>query len=209
MSGNSQEAKIHAVMGSSGGGKTTHTKKLVMKRKHRRTIIWSPKEPADNYASWYSGSVVCTTATEVLDIVKAAGKRGAFHIVFRPTLNRAQDEKQFHVVCLIAFHAQNLLFIVDELHTVTRPGWACDGWSKLVMMGRGYGIEIWGLSQRPASMDKNFLGNASTVHTRRLSHPEDAKTVAKSLGVKPAEISALSGFMWVERNNLTGEITKG
>ncbi|HEX8611943.1 MAG TPA: hypothetical protein VF800_11710 [Telluria sp.] len=210
VTGNALQAEIHAVTGSSGGGKTTHARKLVMKKKHRRTIIWSPKEGVDNYASWYPGSVICTTAAEVLDIVKGAGKRGSFHIVFKPTLKRAVDEKQFNVVCLIALHnGGKLLFLVDELHTVTKPTGAVDGWSKLVMMGRGLGIEIWGLSQRPASMDKDFMGNASTLHTRRLSYPEDAKALARSLGIKQAEVSALHGFMWIERNNLTGEVTRG
>jgi hypothetical protein len=209
MIGNHLKPEIHAVMGSAGGGKTTHVRKLVMKRKRRRTIIWSPKEPVDNYAAWYPGTVSCTTAAQVLEHVKAAGPKGEFHIVFVPSLIRKRDEAQFNAVCLIAFHARNLTFLVDELHTVTRPQHACDGWSKLVMMGRGYGIEVWGMSQRPANMDKNFLGNASTIHTRRLSEPEDAKTLARSLGVKADDVSALSGFMWIERNKLTGQMTRG
>ncbi|MYM96245.1 ATP-binding protein [Duganella vulcania] len=209
MIGNNQVAEIHVVLGSSGGGKTTQARGKIMKKRRRRTIVWSPKEPIDNYASWWPGSVVCTTTAEVLAIVQAAGKRGEFHIVFRPSLNRSQDEAQFNVVCRIALAAHQLLFVVDELHTVTKPSHSVDGWGKLVMMGRGYGIEIWGMSQRPASMDKDFMGNASTIHTRRLSYPEDAKTVARSLGVKPAEVSALSGYMWIERNNQTGEISRG
>lgn len=209
MIGNNQVAEIHAVMGSSGGGKTTHAKSRIMKKRRRRTIVWSPKEPVDNYASWWPGSVVCTTAAEVLEVVKAAGARGEFHIVFRPTLRRQVDEAQFNVVCLIALAAKQLLFVVDELHTVTKATHSVDGWGKLVMMGRGYGIEIWGMSQRPASMDKDFLGNASTIHTRRLSYPEDAKTVARSLGVKPVDVAELSGYMWIERNNQTGKVTRG
>lgn len=209
MKGNALEASIHAVMGSSGGGKTTHARGRIMKRKRRRTMIWSPKEAKDNYAAWFPGSVVCTTTAEVLAIVKAAGKRGEFHIVFQPSLDRKRDEAQFDVFCRIAFAAENLLFLVDELHTVTRPGWAGDGWSKLVMMGRANGVEIWGLSQRPASMDKNFLGNCTTVHTRRLSYPEDAKTVARSLGVHPSDVTALFGYQWIERDNLTGNVTVG
>ena len=77
------------------------------------------------------------------------------------------------------------------------------------MMGRGYGVEIFGLSQRPASVDKNFLGMCSRIHTRRLSLPADADTVAKALGVRPADVSALSGYQWIERNNQTGIVTRG
>lgn len=207
MIGNQNEAKIYAFIGSAGSGKTTRAKKLLTKKKQKRTMFWSPKEAIDNYAGYYPGSVICTTAKEVLDIVKKAGK-GEFHIVVKPRLNRSLDEKLFHVFCKIALAAGNVAVLVDELHTVTKPSWAPDGWSELVMMGRGYGVEIYGMSQRPASMDKDFLGNASLINCGRLAYPDDAKAVARSLGVKNEEVQGLSGYMWIERNNLTGKITK-
>lgn len=209
MIGNGNEAKIYAFIGSSGCGKTTRARKLLTRPKRRRTMIWSPKEAIDNYASYYAGSVICTSATEVLDVCKKAGAKGEFHIVFKPTLQRSPDENLFHVFCKIGLAAGNVTVIVDELHTVTKPNRAPDGWRQLVMMGRGYGVEIFGMSQRPASMDKDFLGNASIINVGRLSYPEDAKTVARSLGVKNEEVAALNGFLWIERNNLTGKITKG
>lgn len=207
MSGNANQAKISAFLGSAGSGKTTRATKLLNKRKRARTMIWSPKEPMDNYASLYAGTVICKTATEILNVVKSAGK-GGFHIVVQPKLQRALDESLFHVFCMIALSAGNVVVMADELHTVTRPTHAPDGWSKLVMMGRAYGCEIIAMSQRPASMDKNFLGNTSLINCGRLSYPEDAKAVAKSLGVKPDEVQGLNGFMWIERDNLTGKITR-
>ncbi len=209
MSGNNQAASFHAILGSPGGGKTTHLVKQLNRRRRKRTLIWSPKEAIDNYAGLYPGSVVCTTATQVLDVLRAAGAKGGFHIVVKPRLSRKDDEKLFHVVCKMALAAGNLTFVAEELHTVTRPSWAPDGWSELVFMGRGYGVEIFGLSQRPASMDKDFLSVVSSVHTRRLSLVEDAKTVAKTIGVKPEEVIGMSGFMWIERDNLTGKVARG
>jgi hypothetical protein len=148
------------------------------------------------------------SAGEVLRAVKAAGK-GPFHIVFWPRLNRKVDEAHFNAVCKIAMLARNTCVIADEIHTVTKPSWAPDGWSELVMMGRGYGVEIFGLSQRPASMDKDFLGNCSEVWTGRLAYAEDAKAVAKTLRTTPDEILNLTGFSFIHRNTLTGKTTKG
>jgi ABC-type cobalamin/Fe3+-siderophores transport system ATPase subunit len=209
MTGVGPQAKIHAIMGSSGGGKSTRLRAIMAKPKRTRTMIWSPKEAKDRYVDMYPGSVLCTSMTEVLQILKAAGARGSFHIVFKPPLVRKVDEKLFHVFCKMALVTENLAFVAEEIHTVTRATWAPDGWSELVMMGRDFKIEIFGLSQRPASMDKDFLGNCSTVHTRRLSHPGDAEAVAKAIGVKAADVSALHGFMWLERNNQTGIVTRG
>jgi len=206
--GNTNTAKVTAIMGATGCGKTTTLRALLAKPKRKRTIVWSPKEPIDNYAALYAGSVVVNSASEVLRLVKAAGK-GEFHIVFRPRLNREVDQAQFGAVCKIAMAARNVTMVVDELHTVTRPSWAPDGWSELIMMGRGYGCEVFGLSQRPASIDKDFLSNASMVHTGRLAFADDAKAVAKSLTVPWMDVMNLSGFQWVRRDILTGKVTRG
>lgn len=208
MTGNTNTAKVTAIMGATGCGKTTTLRALLAKPKRKRTIVWSPKEPIDNYAALYGGSVVVNSASEVLRLVKAAGK-GEFHIVFRPRLNREVDQAQFGAVCKIAMAARNVTMVVDELHTVTRPSWAPDGWSELIMMGRGYGCEVFGLSQRPASVDKDFLSNASMVHTGRLAFNEDAKAVGKSLTVPWQDVMNLSGYQWIRRDILTGKVTRG
>lgn len=205
--GNANTAKVIAIMGSTGSGKTSYLRQVLAKRKRRRTIVWSPKEDIDGYAALFGGTVV-TTAGEALALLKAAGK-GPVHIVFKPRLVRAIDEAQFDAVCKMAMLARNITFIVDELHTVTKPSWAPDGWRKLVMMGRGYGAEVFGLSQRPASVDKDFFGNLSTMHARRMAYAEDAKVVARALAVQPAEVMALTGYQWLERDISTGKVTRG
>ncbi|MGZ5817892.1 MAG: hypothetical protein ACXWJD_04010 [Burkholderiaceae bacterium] len=207
--GNNQIAEVEFITGSTGCGKTTHLRKRLNKQKRKRTIIWSPKEAIDNYAAFYAGSVLVRTATEVLNICKAAGAKGEFHIVFVPRLERKTDQAQFDAVCKIAKLARNLTFVVDELHTVTLPSWSPAGWSQLTMMGRGYGIKIFGLSQRPASVDKNFYGNLSTLHTGRLSYDDDCKCIAKTLAVPVTEVQALTGYKWIERNIHTGQVTRG
>ena len=206
--GNSNGAKVIAIMGSTGCGKSHFLRSMLTKRKRNRTMIWSPKEAIDNYAALYPGSVVVTTAAETLAVVKAAGK-GQFHLVFKPRLNRAADAAQFGAFCKIAMLARDVTVIAEELHTMTKPSWAPDGWSELIMMGRGYGAEVFGLSQRPASVDKDFFGNVSMIHCGRMAYDDDAKAVAKALGVKPADVLALTGHQWIERDILTGKVTRG
>lgn len=208
MSGNSNTAKVIAIMGSTGSGKSFFLRRLLAKRKRRRTLIWSPKEAIDNYAALYTGSLVVSSAVEVLDALRKAGK-GEVHIVFKPRLIRRVDEAQFGAVCKLAMAARDMTVIVEEMHTVTRPSWAPDGWSELIMMGRGYGAEVFGLSQRPASVDKDFFGNLSMIHVGRMAYDDDAKVVARALAVKPQDVMALTGYQWIERDILTGKITRG
>ena len=206
--GNSNGAKVIAIMGSTGCGKSHFLRSMLAKRRRKRTMIWSPKEAIDNYAALYPGSVIVTTAAETLATVKAAG-RGEFHLVFKPRLNRAADAAQFGAFCKIAMLARDVTVIAEELHTMTKPSWAPDGWSELIMMGRGYGAEVFGLSQRPASVDKDFFGNVSMIHCGRMAYDDDAKAVAKALGVRPADVLALTGYQWIERDILTGKVTRG
>lgn len=206
--GNAQAAQFIAIIGATGCGKTTELKKRLAKRRRTRTLIWSPKESLDDYAGFYPGSIITRSVSEVLQIVKAAGKGGAFHVVFVPTLNQKRDMAAFDVFCKIALAAGNLALIVEELHSVTQASNAPDGWRKINFMGRGFGVHVFGLSQRPASVDKAFMGSLSFAHVGRLPHPPDQKAMAEVLGIDKAEIAAISGYQAIQKDFNTGKITR-
>jgi len=206
--GNAQEAQFVSILGSTGCGKTTELKKRLAQKKRTRTFIWSPKESLDNYAAIYSGSIVVDRAGLVLSALKHAGRRGEFHLVFTPTLNQAKDMALFDVVCKLLLAAGNLTLVVDELHSVTTASNAPDGWRKINFMGRGFGIHVFGLSQRPASCDKAFMASLSAIHVGRLPHPPDQKAVAEIIGIKPVEIASLTGYQAIQKDMQTGKITR-
>ena len=208
MTGNANSAKVIGIMGSTGCGKSFFLRKMLARPARKRTLIWSPKEAIDNYAGLYAGSIVCTSANAVLTALKRAGA-GHVHIVFKPTLNRKKDQALFGAVCKMAMAARNITVIAEELHTVVTPSWAPDGWSELNMMGRGYGVEVFALSQRPASIDKDFFSNMSMLHVGRMNFDDDVKTCARALRVPVAEVQNLTGFKWIERDILTGTTKKG
>lgn len=192
---NARESEIVFVAGMTGTGKTQWLVQRIKNRK--RLMIWSPKEPVDNYAKRFGGHLVKTTL-ECRNVIKAAGK-GPVVVVFAPPGSRKQDEMLFSVFCDIAMDARNMCVVVDELHTVTRPSWAPPGWSKLNLMGRGFGASVYGLSQRPASVDKDFFGNCSMHHSGRLGYDDDAKVMAKLLGVPPVDLLTLPDMHYIER----------
>lgn len=205
---NDQAANFEAILGVTGCGKSTILKKRLGKRKQRRTIIWSPKEAIDNYTAFYPGSVRTRSAAEVLRIVQEAGARGSFHIVFVPTLDEKKDRAAFSTVCKIALHAKNLTFVVEELHSVTQAGNAPHGWRLVNFMGRGYGLYVYGLSQRPASVDKAFMGSLSWLHVGELPHPPDQKAAAEYLGVPKEEVAALCGYQAIQKEFRSKKITR-
>lgn len=205
--GNNQDARFEAILGATGSGKSTELRRRLKLKKRARILCWSPKEPIDDYAGFFGGAAtVVRSVYELLQIVTRAGECGKFCVVFVPTLSRKADEVAFDVFCKVALAVRNLTIVVEELHSVTTPSRAVDGWAKLNFMGRGYGIEVFGLSQRPASVDKAFMGSLSFCHCGRLPYPEDQRTMSKTLGVQVADIAALSGYQNVQKNMLTGAV---
>lgn len=208
MGGNNNQARFVAILGVTGSGKSFQLRKLIGKKHPRRLLCWSPKEVKDNYAQFFGGAVLCRSIAEVLRIVQKAGRAGAFRIVFVPTLSRKADEAAFNVFCKIALAAENLTIVVEELHSVTTPTNAVDGWAKLNFMGRAYGVEVFGLSQRPASVDKAFMGSLSFCHCGRLPYPEDQNVMAKTMGVAQAAIAALTGYQAIQKDMNSGTIRR-
>jgi hypothetical protein len=70
-------------------------------------------------------------------------------------------------------------------------------------------MTVYGLSQRPASIDKHFLGNATSVRTHRLNYHADRVALARFLDVPLADVSALAGYHWIQRDMSTRAVTSG
>lgn len=206
MTGNDNAARVVGIMGATGCGKSYTLRQMLKRPARARTLIWSPKEAIDKYAKLYAGSVTVTTASAALQALKRAGA-GPVHIVFVPSLARDKDQALFDAVCSFAMAAGNITVIAEEVHTVTRPNRAVDGWSKLIMMGRAYGCEVFALSQRPASIDKDFFSNMSLLHVGRMNFDDDVKTCAKALRVQASDVANLTGYASIERDILTGTVT--
>lgn len=209
-SGNSNQARVVAILGATGTGKTTKLKAQIASLPNaHRSMVWSPKEPVDRYVDLFPGSVLVRSADEVRKHLSAAWPNKPVHLVYWSRLDFDEDTKQFDQVCRYCMDGKNINLFVDEAHTVTRPGWAPRGWKQVVLMGRGYGMGMYVMSQRPTGIDKEFWSNTSRVNVGRMSFGSDCKTVAEALGVPWREIANLSGFQWIERDMFTGKVTRG
>lgn len=188
-------------MGASGSGKSTFVKRHIAASKPRRLLIW---DPMVEYTD--ANLTVCDTLGQVLE---ACAKRKTFRIVFRPHANDKTRAKQFDVFCGIALAAGNLTLVVEELRFVTRPSYAPTRWAQVSMQGRHHGLSVIGTSQRPASIDKDFLGNCTAIRTGRLAYPEDIKAVAKAMQCAEADIAGLKPLEWLQKDMQSGGVTRG
>ncbi|PMS38480.1 hypothetical protein [Trinickia symbiotica] len=197
------KAHIEAVLGVTGTGKSHYVKQQLRKKRPKRLIVFDPEE------EWGEFGRYTTKLQDVIAGCEAAGPTGALRLVFLPSPDPATAVKQFDTLCRIAFHAERVTFVVDELKLVTTPSRSPVGWGMLTGRGRKRGIVIYGLSQRPASIDKDFLGNCTAVRTGRLPYRNDAEAVAKCVGAPVEEIQTLPDYHWIRRDAATGQVTRG
>jgi hypothetical protein len=197
------KAHIEAVLGASGSGKSSYVKGLMQRKLPARLIVFDPE------GEWGEFGTVTSRLNDVLEGAKAAGQKGPMRTIFVPSPDPATAVKQFDTICRIAFHWERCTFIVDELKSVTSPSRSPVGWGMLTGRGRKRGIVIYGLSQRPASIDKDFLGNCNYVRSGRLTYSEDQRAVARVLGVAESDIGALPDLGWIRRDMATGETQRG
>jgi hypothetical protein len=179
--GTANDAKIIAVIGASGVGKSSYIKADLLKPAMRNSaglLIWSPLEKTDNYAGFCRGVVV----SKISDLV-AQVKAGRRAVVYMPQGDDKAVKKQFDLFCRIAWELVGWTILVEELSRVTMPSWSPPAWRNLSTAGRHQGLTLIGVSQRPAQIDKDFLGNCTEIRCYRVNYDNDAKVMADALGL--------------------------
>ncbi|WP_162888647.1 hypothetical protein [Dechloromonas sp. HYN0024] len=165
----------------------------------RRLMIFDPLKEYGEF-----GEVVTSLAATY-----AKAKASTFALVFQPILADQIIKAQFDGFCDIAYEAGNCTVICEELSLVTTPSKAPPAWSKITLTGRHKKMRVFGLSQRPASIDKNFFSNATKVRCGRLNYASDIKVLSNVLGVEPAKVQSLLPLDFIERDMATGKISAG
>lgn len=194
-----------AAFGARGTGKTAWVKQQLAAMNPARLMVWDFKH---DHALGTVGKAFTNWAEFVRACRKPAFKaRYLVHPDYDP-------HEQFDAFCALAWDVGNLTMFVDELAEVTKANKAPGTWRKCVNVGRSYengtkALAIIGASQRPAEVDKSFLGNCDIVHIGRLGDIADAKRFASSWGCDAAELSNLPDLHWVEKRADTPQITRG
>lgn len=181
-----QRADIRAVLGATGTGKSHYVKAQLAKA--RRLLVWDIE---DEYRD-----LPAVQLNELLPLMHGGKKPGRYRFICSG--DAATRAKQFDIFCRLAFNLGNVLVVVEELRFVTMPSRAPEGWALLTLRGRKRGVKIIGTSQRPAQIDKDFLGNCTLIRCGALEYPADRAAVAPVLRCRVEDIAALSGHRFIE-----------
>lgn len=191
MSGVANLAHCVALMAQSGAGKSTIIKRRLQKEKPNRLVIWSPDEDEDHYANL--GCVVVRTVQALgAEIVKPR-----FKVVYWPSMDTKKRAAEFVYFCRLVFAAKNLTCLVEELRYVTTPSYAPEAWAILSTRGRKKGIKLYGTSQRPAQIDKDFLGNCTEIYAGPLMYRPDRRACSEIMRIEESQLDPLREFEFV------------
>ena len=129
--------------------------------------------------------------------------------MFRPSVDRPIAERQFSALCLLAYELGHVALVVDELSTVTRSSSAPPGWWKATHEGRHRHLRIYCAAQRPTEVDNGLFSLATVIRTGRLNAKGDREKLADVLDVPATDIAELGAHGFIERDMLTGRVTRG
>lgn len=206
--GSRNQANIIAVMGASGSGKSAWIKQQLRRGNPPRLLIWDPQDEFGDFGRPISDM------RELIASVRGGIEENAFRLVYRPGHSFSTYGKKFDVFCELGYAVGDCCAVVDELGDVTEPSRAPDGWSVLSRKRRHRGLTLFGAAQRPANIDKDFIGNCSLVHCSRLSYETDIKVMANALGVAVNDVRDMQAdpdtgnFDFIERNMQTGQVRR-
>lgn len=194
------QACIVAAIGATGSGKSAWVKQQLRADRPPRLFVWDPQNE-------YADHATARTLPDCGRMLAAGPARVRFVCSDDPKIRR----RQFEAYCQLAYAIGGLCAVVDELGDVTGPTrdltpvW----WSTLTRKGRHKGLQVVGLVQRPALVDKNFFSQATLIHCGRLGFAADVRVMADVLAVPADDVARLTGVQWIERDMLTGQTTRG
>jgi len=184
--------RIEAYIGASGSGKGVSINARLVELRPPRLLVWDPRGEYGQHAK-------AVTPGQALQLVAGAAGLKPFRLRIVHD-GKTPPDAAFGWLCKLAFRAADLVLVAEELSDVTTASRAPPAWRQCITQGRHQRLHIIGAAQRPALIDKTFLGNCTYIRCFTLRYEDDRRAMAKALDVPLQDITALET---VERQGST------
>lgn len=140
--------------------------------------------------------------------ILAAGERGPFSYVYQPA-EGVDLKAQFGKFCRLAFAAEDVLLVVDELADVDSPSpyAVVPAFARLLRRGRKRGVRFLAATQQPADMNKRLWRFATVLWVGFLGG--DNTDLARELRVDRGELAALRPGDFIALERFEGRTVRG
>ena len=191
--GKRKDGVMGLFIGITRSGKSTPIKAMIKDpRKAKRVLVWDAK----NEYGPSLGLKVIKTLEALLMALKAT--KGAGRFAYVPS---GFSKQEFDNFCRLA-HTWNrqkeAIIVIEELAAVTNTGKASGYWGVLVNQSLGLGAKLFATVQRGQEVDKSVMNAASYLYVCQHNTDDDAKYMAKKLGVNITDIPRipLAYMLW-------------
>lgn len=171
------------VSGQRGSGKTYWVRDFI--RGLPRYILYDA-------LSEYEGPSRFTDIEGLLEFCKANRNAGFFEAIFDPL--DPTDELTFHFFCRIAGEIKNLYVVIEEIDLHATPYNNPAELQKLIKYGRHYGINVIGVSRRPAEVSRLFTSQATRFVLFKQIEPRDITYFRAIIGPQADQLPDLPQF---------------
>lgn len=182
----SRDGKRMGILGKSGSGKTFFAQRCI--RENNRLVILDPKHSGSWKAYAKDNNIyVANGLADLVDVI-SDNRDGTFRILYCP--NPETRFLELHGISEVLERLQRkymnmeaddkVTLLIDELHMLNplhdnyKNG---NGFLRLVTMGREYGINIIGITQRPQNISMDFRDNVDRVCGFKVAGTKPAKAV--------------------------------
>ncbi len=191
---NALSAEMVGIAGATGSGKTTWLKRQLKRRK--RVLIFDVKNEYGDIAHESFDSIAALAAK------CRRVKSGRFAFV-------PSDKTDLEKFAAVVWAWANCTAVVEESSAFTHPGKASANYHRCITQGRGYGVRMFVVTQRPAESDKTIWGNASMIWCGRLSRQADRKSMAAEMDQPVSALNKLGKLQFLTLDMDTQKITPG
>lgn len=180
---NSNRPDIRAFIGVTGSGKGVSVREMLRKEKPSRLLIWDSQREYAEFAK---------PVTRLSELAVGVHASKPFKLAYLPQGGISTYPDQFALFCRIAYATGNAFMHVEELADVTQPSFAPESWSVITRKGRHRALVVSAASQRPAQVDKDFLGQCTYIRCFELRYTPDIKAMAQVMKITADEVSNLA-----------------
>lgn len=180
-----KDAELTAIYGARGSGKTTRT--LLLLRDRPRVVVF---DPTGEYAREHRFKAVAGPAA--LRRYVARHWTGRYRVAWTPEgsfVENLHGLATFLMACqrpyLEGASRDKITLVVEEMNlsfpATTLPG-HLSGMAAMCNQGRHYGLDVIGVTQRPAQISTIFRGNAAETWIYPLAWADDRNPVLAMIG---------------------------
>lgn len=153
---------IALVVGKKGSGKSHYVKTLLSNEKPKRVIIFDAlwEYDIDGHTLVFSWQEAVELLRENID--------GEFRLTVR-----LEDEAEYEQIVDVLRYVGNLTLVIEEFHLYCNHTYTYPEIKKLIRLGRHWGINIIGITQRIPDIPRDFTHAMDLLVVFRTTEPRD------------------------------------